>query len=142
MKTSLLISLIAITSFGALFLWTRYKMKSVQAVDDHSNIMILTDQNFQQQIKGKVVLVDFWASWCMPCKMMAPILNEVASDLPDHANIGKVNIEEHQSLANKFNIRSIPTMILFKNGKEVDRFVGIKSKEFLKQQIEKQHNAL
>jgi len=137
MKTSLILSLILVAGFGALFIWTRAKMKKMSAVTNHSKILELTDQNFQQQIKGKTVLVDFWASWCMPCKMMAPVLNEVAGELSDQEYVGKVNIEEYQTLANKFNIRSIPTLILFKDGKEVNRFIGIKNKEFLKQQIGK-----
>jgi thioredoxin 1 len=69
--------------------------------------------------------------------MMAPVLNEVADELSGNSYVGKVNIEQYQSLAQKFQVRGIPTMILFKNSKEVDRFVGIKSKEFLLKQIKK-----
>jgi len=137
MKTTLIITGIIIAVLGALFLLARSKMKNIPSVDDHSNILILTDKNFINQTKNKVILVDFWASWCAPCRMMAPVLNEVAAELTGNSYVGKVNIEQYQSLAQKFQVRNIPTLILFKNGTEVNRFVGIKNKEFLLQQINK-----
>lgn len=137
MKTALIITGTLIVIFGGLFLMARYKMKNIPVVADHSNIITLTDKNFDHQLKNKVVLVDFWASWCAPCKMMAPVLNDVAEELTGNANVGKVNVEEYQVLAQKYQIRNIPTMILFKNGKEVNRFVGVKNKEFLIQEINK-----
>ena len=106
-------------------------------VADHAKVLTLTDQNFQQQTKNKVVLIDFWASWCAPCRMMAPVLNDVATELKGNSHVGKVDIQQYQSLANKFRVRNIPTMILLKNGTEVNRFVGIKSKEFLLKEIAK-----
>jgi thioredoxin 1 len=114
------------------------KIKNTPMVDDHKNVITLTDKNFQQQTKNRVVLVDFWASWCAPCRMMAPILNDVASELTGNAHVGKVNIEQYQSLSQRYKVRSIPTLILFKNGVEVNRFVGIKTKEFLLKEIGKQ----
>ncbi len=113
------------------------KMKNIPLVADHEKILTLTDKNFQQQTKNKLVLVDFWASWCAPCRMMAPVLNEVATELSGNTLVGKVNVEQYQSLAQKFKVRGIPTLILFKNGAEVNRFVGVKSKDFLLQQIQK-----
>lgn len=106
-------------------------------VEDHENIITLTDKNFQQQTKNKIILIDFWASWCAPCRMMAPVLNDVAKELKGNTHVGKVNIEQYQSLAQRFGVRSIPTLILLKNGVEVNRFVGIKSKDFLLEQISK-----
>ncbi|HAQ17928.1 MAG TPA: thioredoxin [Prolixibacteraceae bacterium] len=106
-------------------------------VSDHEKVLTLTEQNFQQKTKGKVVLVDFWASWCAPCRMMAPVLNDVASELKGNSYVGKVDIQQYQSLANKFKVRNIPTMVLFKNGIEINRFVGIKSKEFLLKELAK-----
>jgi thioredoxin 1 len=122
--------------FVALLFIARAKMKSTPMVDDNEKILTLTDKNFQQLTKNKLVLVDFWASWCAPCRMMAPVLNDVAAELSGNSQVGKVNIEEFQSLAQKYQVRSIPTLILFKNGVEVNRFVGIKPKEFLLKQIQ------
>lgn len=118
-------------------IYARLKMKNLPKVADHANILTLTDKNFDQQTKNKVVLVDFWAEWCAPCKMMAPILNELADELTENKQVAKVNIEHYQSMAKRFNVRSIPTLILFKNGKEVKRFVGIKQKSFLLNEISK-----
>jgi thioredoxin 1 len=135
MKTTLIISLIILGSFAALLLYGRAKIKNIPSVSNHNSILELTEKNFQFQTKDKLVLVDFWASWCAPCRMMAPVLNEVAGELTEDSYVGKVDVDANQALAQKFQIRSIPTMILLKNGKEVNRFVGVKSKEFLLQQI-------
>jgi len=135
MKITIIITVIALVIFGGLYLIARTKMKNIPTVDNHEKIVTLTDKNFQHQIKSNVILVDFWAEWCAPCRMMAPVLNDVAGELTGNAYVGKVNIEQYSSLAQQYQIRNIPTMILFKDGKEVARFVGMKNKEFLVQQI-------
>ena len=110
-------------------------MKRLPTVNDHPDILTITDKNFDQLSKDKVMLVDFWADWCAPCKMMAPVLNDVAAELTDNAKVAKLNIEQYQSMAQRFNVRSIPTLILFKNGKELKRYVGVKQKNFLVNEI-------
>jgi thioredoxin 1 len=111
------------------------KIKNTPMVDDHENILTLTDKNFKQQTKNRLVLVDFWAEWCAPCRLMAPTLNEVASELKGEAYVGKVNIEQYQSMAQIHKVRNIPTLILFRNGKEIKRYVGVKGKDFLMKEI-------
>ena len=136
MQTALIIIGSIILGFLIINVYARLKMKNLPKVADHANILTLTDKNFQQQTKNKVVLVDFWAEWCAPCKMMAPVLNEVADELNGNSHVGKLNIEQYQSMAQQFNVRSVPTLILFKNGKEVKRFVGMKQKDFLLKEIQ------
>ncbi len=93
----------------------------------------LTEQNFDVEVlKSELpVLVDFWAEWCGPCRMLAPVIEEVAKDLTGKLKVGKVNVDESQELAANFNILSIPTLIVFKQGKPVDQIVGAMSKDQL-----------
>ena len=135
MQTALIIIGSIILGFLLWNFYARFKIKNIPKVADHASILTLTDKNFQQQTKNKVVLVDFWADWCAPCKMMAPVLNDVAGDLTGNSHVGKLNIEQYQSMAKQYHIRSIPSLILFRNGKEVKRFIGIKQKDFLLKEI-------
>ena len=125
----LIIALVVIAVVAILLVRSYNKMKNAPAVADSELIEHLTAQNFAHKTKNGVVLVDFWADWCIPCKMMAPILNEVAEATDGTATIYKLNVDEQQQVAAQYGIRSIPTMILFKDGKEVERIVGVKSKE-------------
>ena len=138
MQTTYIITGIIIAATVYLFLKARARMKNIPLVTDHEKILTLTETNFQHQTKNKLILVDFWASWCAPCRAMSPVLNDVAEKLTGNSHVGKVNIEQHQSLAQKFRVRSIPTLILLKNGIEVKRFVGMKDREFLIHQITNQ----
>ncbi len=92
----------------------------------------LTDKNFNDEIKSGVVLVDFHANWCGPCRMLAPVLEQVAKDIQGKASIGKVDIDAEQETAVKFQITSVPTMILFKDGKEVNRLIGLRNADAIK----------
>jgi len=135
MNTTLIIILAVLVAIIAYFALAVRKMKRMPAVDDHAKILNLNDSNFKQQTASGIAIVDFWAEWCMPCKMMAPILNEVANEVPDGVKVCKLNVDQAKQTAAKFNVRSIPTMIVFKNGKEVKRIVGVKQKGFILNQI-------
>ena len=95
----------------------------------------LNKDNFEQSISNGVALVDFWAEWCGPCKMQLPIIEEFSSEMEGKATIGKVNVDEQLELAQSFGIQSIPTLILFKDGKPVKKLVGLHSKESLYEEI-------
>jgi thioredoxin 1 len=137
MQITLIVLTVLIVVIIALRFYAMAKMKNTPLVADNTKILTLTTKNFPLLTKNKVVLVDFWASWCAPCRMMVPVLNEVASGLSSNAHVGKVDIQKYDFLARKYKVRNIPTMILFKNGTEVNRFVGVKSKDFLLKEISK-----
>ena len=92
------------------------------------NILHLTSENFDDTLKNNsLVLVDFWATWCAPCRMIAPVLEELAERYKDDLILGKVDVDEESSLASKYNIQSIPTVILFKDGQIVATEIGVNS---------------
>jgi len=94
------------------------------------SIMQLSDATFDEEIGSSTepVLVDFWAEWCGPCKMVAPILEEIATEQAGKVRVAKVNVDENPGLATKFNVMSIPTMIVFKDGQEAQRLIGARGK--------------
>lgn len=98
----------------------------------------LTDQNFQEEVmKSEMpVLVDFWAEWCMPCRMVAPVIDELAKEFEGKLKIGKLNVDENSNTPGKFGIMSIPSVFIFKNGQVVKTLVGAQSKESYKKEIE------
>ncbi len=90
-----------------------------------------TKDNFSSETDSGVSLVDFWAEWCGPCRMMAPIIDELSKEFEGKAKIGKVNVDEEMELAEQFGVSSIPTLVIMKDGKEVKRFVGVTQKAVL-----------
>lgn len=94
-------------------------------------IINATDQNFAAEIGEGVVLVDFWAPWCGPCKMIAPVLEELDAELGEKAKIVKVDVDDNQETAGKYEVMSIPTLLVFKDGELVDKTVGFQPKEAL-----------
>ena len=105
---------------------------------DNSSTIKLDESNFDREVtqSDKPVIVDFWAEWCGPCKMIAPLLDEVAREKADAVKIGKVNVDENQSLSFKYNIRAIPALLFFKNGQLRDQVTGVTSKKDLLNRID------
>jgi len=104
-----------------------------------NNLVEITDQNFEEQVlkSDKPVLVDFWATWCGPCRMIAPTVEAVAQDYAGRAKVGKLNVDENLSVTSRYNIRGIPTLLLFKNGEVQEQVVGATSKDVLVKMIDK-----
>jgi thioredoxin 1 len=102
-------------------------------------IVTLTQENFAQQVLQATtpVLVDFWAEWCGPCKMIAPILDELADEYSGKVKIGKVNIDEHQGLAAEYGVRAIPTLLVFNKGQVAEQVVGARGKRDLKASLDR-----
>lgn len=102
------------------------------------NVLELDDFSFDKKVLegGKVSLVDFWAPWCGPCKMLGPVVEEVAKDIGDKAFIGKLNVDDNPVVASKYKIMSIPALLIFKDGKIVDQLIGVQPKELIIKRIE------
>lgn len=105
----------------------------------NKNILTLTNSNFESEVKkpGAPILVDFWAEWCGPCRMVTPVLEKLADEYAGKVRIGKVNVDEENGLAGRYGIQSIPTLLLFKDGKVVEQYVGATSRDVLARMIEK-----
>ena len=101
--------------------------------------MQFTDDNFEQEVlkSDKPVLVDFWAAWCGPCQIMGPIIEELAEEAKEKYKVGKINVDENRGKGQKYSVMSIPTLIIFKDGKAVKQLVGVQAKDGLKEELEK-----
>jgi thioredoxin 1 len=104
-----------------------------------ANTLVFTDQNFEEEVlkSSQPVLVDFWAEWCAPCRMIAPSVEALAGEYAGRAKVGKLNVDENQSVTTRYNIRGIPTLLLFKNGEIQEQWVGATSKDSLARGLEK-----
>jgi thioredoxin len=103
------------------------------------NILTLTNDNFESEVKkpGSPILVDFWAEWCGPCRMVGPVLEKLADELDGKVRVGKVNVDDESGLAGRYGIQSIPTLLLFKEGKVVDQYIGATSRDVLVKLLQK-----
>lgn len=137
MSLTLIIILIIVVVFISLIVYNYQKLKKMPTAPENPNIKHLTATTFSQHIKGGISIVDFWAEWCMPCKLMMPVLNELAADKNLSIKVYKVNVDQQRTLAAKYNIKSIPSLLIFKNGKEVKRIIGAKTKDLIVKEIQK-----
>ena len=98
------------------------------------SVLTIKNDNFEEEVikSNKIVLLDFWASWCGPCRMLSPIVDEVSDEWGDSIKVGKINVDEEPDLASKYQIMSIPTLVIIKDGKEMKRSVGVISKSEIK----------
>jgi len=104
-----------------------------------ADVLTFTDQNFKAEVleSKEPVLVDFWAVWCMPCRAIAPSVDALATEFKGRAKVGKLNVDENQQVAAQYGIRSIPTLLIFKDGKPVDQIVGVQPKAKLAEALER-----
>jgi thioredoxin 1 len=98
-------------------------------------ILQITKNNFDQETSKGIILIDFFAEWCGPCRMLSPILEDIAREFGDKIKVGKLNIDDDEDIAMRFSVTSVPTMILFKDGREHKRIIGLKDKEALRKFI-------
>ncbi len=124
---AIIISALVIGYFLYHFIVVRKRMNKPPS----ENIRTLTDENFDSVVRNGVSLVDFWAAWCGPCRVQGPIVDEVADEMGTKASICKLDVDRNKKAAGKFGVQSIPTMMIFKNGKPVQKFVGVKPKHVL-----------
>jgi thioredoxin 1 len=114
------------------------RLVAEQSQTTHGHVVELTEANFDKLVNGpKVTFVDFWAVWCGPCRTMEPVVERLAAKFDGSVNFGKLNVDEHSRIATRYEVQSIPTFMLFKNGKPVDAVIGTMQEAPLEQRIRK-----
>lgn len=119
----------------SLFLIRVFKKLSGKEQTVSDNVIILSDKNFQETVMKGVCVVDFWAPWCMPCRVQNPIINQLADELKGKVKICKLNVDEHKKTAIKLKIKSIPNIIIFQEGKVVRQLIGVKPKTLILKEL-------
>jgi len=140
MTTTLIIIGVIVLGLAGYVAYSYFKIKNAPPVKTSPKIKILNSKNFNAYVKKKLVLVDFWAPWCAPCKIIAPTLNEIAEENPQLVAIGKLNVDSFQQIAAKYKVQNIPTLLIFKKGKVVKRIVGVKSKKAILNELKSVEN--
>ena len=135
MKKTIFASLVILISLVA-YNTNAYAQKTDKKAD--SKVLTITDNDFDKTIKKGITLVDFWAVWCGPCKMIAPFVAELAGEYEGKAKIGKVDVDNNPNISTTYGIRSIPTILIFRDGKIVDQIIGAVPKQALAQKLDAQ----
>ena len=115
------------------------KLPAVAAGEQDSKPVVITDQTFEREVlqtRGRPILVDCWAPWCGPCRMIAPVLDQLAAESSGRYRIAKLNVDDNPQIASRFNIASIPTLLIFKDGKLVDRLIGVQPKQTIAERLQ------
>jgi len=133
----LLVALGVMLTLAVFF--TACEHESTRAGHDDPNIVTLSQSNFPEQVlhATQPVLVDFWADWCGPCKVLAPTISELAAEYSGRVKVGKVDVDRHGALVDQFNVEGFPTVLIFKDGKVVDRTLGVVEKQVLQEKLNK-----
>lgn len=132
MNNYIWIGVVALILWMAFSAYRRYRLLTKSSgKPDSDKLVILTDATFKKEISKGISLVDFWAEWCTPCKIQGPIVSELAEEMSDKAKICKLDVQNNQKMAGELGIRNIPTIVIFKDGEAVQKFVGVKTKSVL-----------
>jgi len=126
---------ILVAGFLGMIIYSHYKTKNAPVFKKSANIKLLSAKNFKGETGNGLVLVEFWAAGYEPCKIMAPVLNELADNNVNALSVARISVEQFQQVAQKYKVKSLPTLILFKNGIEVNRITGVKTKRDILKQV-------